>query len=83
MLYLSIILFILVGVYLVASGIYVFLKESKKDKKDKKWWYYIIGILEVILDIIIEPITSVGIRIFFWRFIYFRWFTIITALIYY
>ena len=62
MLYLSIILFILVGIYLVASGINMFLKENKKDKK---WWYYIIGILEVILDIITEPITSVGIRIFF------------------
>ncbi|MBU5211936.1 hypothetical protein [Heyndrickxia oleronia] len=62
MLYLSIILFILVGIYLVASGINMFLKENKKDKK---WWYYIIGILEVILDIISDPITSVGFRIFF------------------
>mgnify|MGYP006927141439 CR=1 FL=1 len=40
----------------------MFLKENKKDKK---WWYYIIGILEVILDIISDPITSVGFRIFF------------------
>lgn len=62
MLYLPILLFILVGVYLVASGINIFFKENKKDKK---WWYYIIGMLDVILDIITEPITSIGIRIFF------------------
>ncbi|MBU5213084.1 hypothetical protein MHI39_19930 [Heyndrickxia sp. FSL K6-6286] len=55
--YLAILLFFIIGIYLLYSGIRLFIKERENDKK---WWDY----LDVILDIISDPISSEGLRIY-------------------
>ncbi|GIN41208.1 hypothetical protein [Heyndrickxia oleronia] len=55
--YLAILLFFIIGIYLLYSGIRLFNKERENDKK---WWDY----LDVILDIISDPISSEGLRIY-------------------